>query len=987
MHPIPTKITDTITACCALALAASAPLAAYEQLAPPPNVVLPAGRSPAESLASIKVAADLQVELVAAEPMVRDPIDVSWGPDGRMWVVEMADYPLGLEGRGKPGGRVRFLESTKGDGHYDKSTLFADGLNYPNSVVPWRKGVLVAATPDVLYMEDTDGDGKADRVEKILSGLGEGNQQHRANGLQWGMDGWLYVANGDSGGKITLAKSGQLLDLSQRDFRLKPDEGVAELQSGRTQYGRNRDDWGNWFGCNNSNPIWHYALEDHYLRRNPHLAPPNSTVTVSKTPGASQVFPRSETIARFNDPFGANRFTCACGTMIYRDDLLGAAYAGNVFICEPVHNLVHREIIQPAGVTFTSQRAPEEQKSEFFASTDNWSRFTALRAGPDGALYIVDMYRLVIEHPQWIPDAWQKLLGDRLRAGEDKGRIYRVRPKDGKLRPIPRLDRADAAGLVAALESPSGTVRDLAQQQLLWRQEKSAADGLGKLLTDSTRPQTRVQALCSLDTIGALQPAHVARALKDAHPGVRRQAVRLSESFAGSAPELLPIIVGLGGDPDASVRQQVAYSLGEWKQPEAGMALARLVRENHQEPFILAAAMSSALPHADTMLAQMSAGGGGDRTMIEIAIATQNTRALVRLLDGISGSPGASDPSGQFGSMARLLDGLRRAGKSLAQLQSGADAGLKSAVNRAAGIFDRARATAIDPAAALAIRAAALPLLGRGLGRQDEDLKTLLALLAPQTPVDLQLAAVAAIGLLNLAPIPDRLLAGWDGYGPKIRAGVLDLLVSRPPWANALLNRIESDRALLAQIDTAHRAALLHHSNSGVSVRAARVLDSGIDRNRQKIIDEYLAAMGPLKGDPARGAAVYGNVCTACHKLGNVTGLAIGPDLATLNDRSASYLVTHTLDPNRAVVDIYMLYTAVTTDGRTLTGILAGEAGNSITFKGLDGVEQVILRSEVKTLTTMGRSLMPDGLEAAIDKQAMADLVAFISSGTGATKP
>ncbi|MBI4624139.1 MAG: hypothetical protein HY736_13105, partial [Verrucomicrobia bacterium] len=391
MHPKTKRITDSILTVCALALGSAAPLGGYEQLAPPPNVVLPAGRSPAESLAAIKVPADLQVELVAAEPLVLDPIDVSWGPDGRMWVVEMADYPLGMEGRGKPGGRIRFLESSKADGHYDKSTLFADGLNYPNSVVPWRQGVLVAATPDILYLEDTDGDGKADRVERILTGLGAGNQQHRANGLQWGLDGWLYLANGDSGGKITLARSGQSLDLGQRDFRLKPDEGRAEVQSGRSQWGRNRDDWGNWFGCNNSNPIWHYALEDHYLRRNPHLAPPNSTVTVSKTPGASQVYPLSETIARFNDPFGANRFTCACGTMIYRDDLLGAAYAGNVFICEPVHNLVHREIVQPAGVTFTSHRAPEEQTSEFFASSDNWSRFTALRAGPDGAVYIVDM--------------------------------------------------------------------------------------------------------------------------------------------------------------------------------------------------------------------------------------------------------------------------------------------------------------------------------------------------------------------------------------------------------------------------------------------------------------------------------------------------------------------------------------------------------------------------------------------------------------------
>lgn len=163
---------------------------------------------------------------------------------------------------------MRVLESTRGDGRYDKSTLFADNLNFPNSVVPWRKGALVIAAPDVLYLEDTDGDGRADRVEKRFSGFGEGNQQHRANGLQWGLDGWLDVANGDSGGKIRSWKSEQAVDFGRRDLRIRPDEGRFEPVSGHTQYGRNRDDWGNWFAGNNSNPVWHYALDDRYLARN-----------------------------------------------------------------------------------------------------------------------------------------------------------------------------------------------------------------------------------------------------------------------------------------------------------------------------------------------------------------------------------------------------------------------------------------------------------------------------------------------------------------------------------------------------------------------------------------------------------------------------------------------------------------------------------------------------------------------------------------------
>jgi glucose/arabinose dehydrogenase len=156
-------------------LGASLPLSAYDELLPPPKVVLPAPRSAAESQASITVAPHLQLELIASEPMVMDPVYVAWGADGRMWVVEMTDYPLGLDGHGKPGGRIKVLESTRGDGKYDKVTLFAEGLPYPNSILPWRNGVLVTAAPDIIYLEDTDGDGKADKRENWFSGLGKGN--------------------------------------------------------------------------------------------------------------------------------------------------------------------------------------------------------------------------------------------------------------------------------------------------------------------------------------------------------------------------------------------------------------------------------------------------------------------------------------------------------------------------------------------------------------------------------------------------------------------------------------------------------------------------------------------------------------------------------------------------------------------------------------------------------------------------------------------
>ena len=279
----------------------------------------PQPKSPQASMNSIRLRPGFRIELVAAEPLVQDPVAMDWGPDGKLWVVEMGDYPRGTDGKGRAGGRVRFLEDTDGDGRYDASTVFLDKLNFPNGVIAWRKGILVSAAPEIFYAEDTDGDGRADRRDVLFQGFVEGNQQHRVNGFARGLDNWIYCANGDSGGTIRSTKTGQSVNIGGRDFRIQPDTGLIDAQAGQTQFGRRRDDWGNWFGCNNSNPMWHFVLGDHYLRRNPHLAAPGSPINVSVTPGAAPVFPISRTLARYNDPGGVNRFTSACSPTVYRD--------------------------------------------------------------------------------------------------------------------------------------------------------------------------------------------------------------------------------------------------------------------------------------------------------------------------------------------------------------------------------------------------------------------------------------------------------------------------------------------------------------------------------------------------------------------------------------------------------------------------------------------------------------------------------------------
>jgi putative heme-binding domain-containing protein len=425
----------------------------------------------------------------------------------------------------------------------------------------------------------------------------------------------------------------------------------------------------------------------------------------------------------------------------------------------------------------------------------------------------------------------------------------------------------------------------------------------------------------------------------------------------------------------------VAYTLGEWKQPAAGLALAELLRPD-EDRFVRAAAMSSVLPHASTIISHLQGQGPvAQPVLIEIATASNNAAALAGILAELVQPVAAAARLQQFSALGTLLDWLQRSNKTLGQLGAGGDPAMVRAVAASDQIFAQARTVAVDGAAPAAERAAAIKLLGRGRTRQAEDVTLLAGLLAPQSPTLVQLAAVAALGRINRPEVPDRLLASWSGYVPAVRAAVLELLTSRPAWANVLLDRVEADRTMLGQIDPGRRVALTQYGNARLAERAAAIFNGAIDQNRQKVIDRYLAAVPALTGDPRRGATTFQNICSACHRFGAVPGASIGPDLAAVKDRSADYLVTHILDPNRAVEDRYVLYSVMTQDNRVLAGMLASESGNSIRLVGLDGVEQTILRTDVRSLASTARSLMPDGLEGAVDGQAMADLVAFLAGG------
>jgi putative membrane-bound dehydrogenase-like protein len=935
-----------------------------------PSKTIGRPQSPQQSQSSIKMRPGLAAEVMAAEPLVASPVAIAFGPDGRLWVAEMYDYPSGTDGNFRPGGRIRVLTASKGDGHYDQSTVFLYNIPFPTGVTVWRNGVLICAAPDILYAEEVkdpaSGVASAPRVKvtKLFSGFGTDNYQARVNSLEYGLDGWVYGSCGLFGGTITNA-AGKKLVLGNRDFRIKPDTGEIEPATGRTQQGRVRDDWDNWFGCDNTHLAWHYPLPDHYVRRNPHAAPPNPMVLIGGD-ASEPLYPAGEQqLFKLSGPPG--RPTAACGIGVYRDDLLGKDVTGDLFVCEPVNLLVHRMKLKPQGSTFAAVRPPGEEQSEFLTSTDQWFRPVQARTGPDGCLWVVDMHRYVIEHPRWIPPEDLEKLD--VRAGATLGRIVRIRPTDREPRPFPRLDKLDNAGLVAALDSPNGWQRDLATQMLLWRNAKDMAPALAKLAAECPRPEARLQALCGLDGLGKLTPDLVRRALADNSPGIRRNAVRMTEQFAGTDRPVgsafpLPVM-----DLDAQVRLQTACSLGEWKDPSSGVALLEIAFDQINDPYLTAAVLSSVrAENVSAFLGSLTKDALNRvpmhllRPLVTTAVALRDRDGLSRMLQTAAAAP----PSRMTMTVLAVVTESRERGDNYLPLVF--DNPTRLSIGQ---MLSEARTLVVNPKADIEDRVAAVALL-----RDASDRKVLTGLLNAQQSAILQSAAATAIARIPGEETVTTLLADWPGYSPALRSQILDLVLSCPGGAKSLLDAIDQKTVPAAQLDAVRRQRLLSHKDAAVRERAAKLFAAAINPDRQKVVTAHHDVL-KLTSDARRGVAVFANHCAVCHRLNGV-GHEVGPDLAQLQNKSPAYLLQEILDPNRNVDSRYVEYRATTKSGRVLSGILHAESATSITLRAQQAIDQVLLREEVDALEGIGRSLMPEGLEKDLTKQDLADLVAYL---------
>ncbi|MBL8818061.1 MAG: neutral/alkaline non-lysosomal ceramidase N-terminal domain-containing protein [Planctomyces sp.] len=938
-------------------------------------------KSPEESLKCMTTHDNLKIELVASEPLITDPVAIDFGLDGRLWVCQMNDYAHGVEEEFSESSEIRVLTDSDGDGRFDTATVFLDGLRYPTDVKVWRNGALICDAPNIIYAEDTDGDSKADVSRVLFSGFATHNGQARVNSLQWGLDHWLYGSSGLFGGRITNER-GEIVDVTDRDFRLNPDTGMIEPVTGRTQQSRVRDDWGNWYGCDNSSLIRHYPVDEHYMRRNPFIRPAATSVSVPSGDNAGKLFPASNLVLfKLSGPAGAA--TAACGVGIYRDSLLGDDYSNNSFTCEPVNQLVYRQQLTRDGVVIRGQRAPNEQTTDFLTSTDRWFRPVQARTGPDGGLWIVDMYRYVIEHPRWIPD--ETLAELNVFSGNDRGRIYRVVPKNGRLHTWQHADTTQPALLAAALNTPNGTTRDLIQQKLAWEilpetDLPAVREELSRILTKSPWPAARLSALCTLNHLNLLSQDALQSALKDPHGEVRRHAVRLSESLLSQSETLRSIVLSLSDDPAPEVKLQLAYSLGNTDHPDAAPIIAKLALHSDNS-WLTAAALSSLNTKNLPAVLKTILGSEGlppqlRNDLIASAAGLADEDSVSEVFKSVLDTPGERR-TWQYTAFADLLRGLdRRPLKSELWKDSTVAVQGKSMLDSARRLVSDSSDTEKIIGAISLLSGLNGPASTSILGQPEESDSLLLAdKVSPQSPVSIQEAAIDALtrrGGLNDA---NSLLNCLSRTTPALRTRAIRGLLSRSSWKPLVVDALKS-RALNADdLSAADREQLLNGLEGSVLDQATLLLTYGFS-NRQQLVRDWQDVLR-LPGNAADGRAVFNKRCSICHKLDNI-GYDVGPNLAALTTRSGSFLLTAILDPNRDVDARYNSYVAALDDGRTVNGILISETSTSLTLREQEGREHVLLRNQIEEFRNTGRSAMPEGIEKDITKQQLADLITWL---------
>ncbi len=964
--------------------------------------------TPSESLTKMHLSEDFNVEVFLAEPQVMSPVEMVFDENGRIYVAEMLDYPDDPP-PGKPArSRIRLLEDTDGDGKYEKTTIFADQVLEVSGLQPWKGGLIVTSAPDILWMKDHDGDGKADVRQVLYTGFPKVNPEARITNPRYGIDNWIYTSNNGREGRITSTSHPERTPILVRgtDFRLHPIRDIAEPTAGVAQFGLTFNDWGDEFITENTTHLRHVILPMQYIARAPLLEVPAFALNIyedGKVP--AQIFPltgpqewrkqRTALRQKRYDEQGLDRiervggyFSGASGGTVYNGDAWPAEYRGSIFTGEVSANLIHRDVLAPDGVTFKAARAKEG--TEFLASEDQWFRPCNFTNAPDGNLYFTDVYRLFIETPESIPEEIKK--GMDFYAGDTMGRIYKLTAKNPRTKRDlkPKLGSVTTEELVKTLGHENGWHRITAQRLIVERQDKTAIPFLKQFFEQTQSPLGKIHALWALEGLSALEESLVLKALKDGHPRVREHALRLAEGFAKSKA-VQDAVLATAHDTDVRVQFQTALTLGQIKDSRTLDALADLAMNHGDDPWFRLAVLSSVNDSAaqffallrrknpqfdsELLFAQASALVGGKHDTKELA-------DLLKLI------PGLKKPESALNGLSRglkLADVKNLRVASAEAVLSGLLASNDEALQKAAwetarffelkGLVQKALADAQNTGLPVKTRVTAIRALRGGqFGVVSPVLETLLA---DQNTPELQAAAVESLAAFDDPSIAPTLLAQWQKFSPEIRQKVLAALLSERERMKVLMKALEDGRVERTMADPAMQAKLYDHPDKDVANRARQFFKQETDE-RAAVVASYNGVL-KLAGDVNRGRDLFASTCAKCH-VPQAGRPRVGADLSGINNKTKEELLNSILNPSAAIEARFVNYIVTTKDGRIEDGILANETPGAVTLRNADR-DVTILRKNIVEIRASTISLMPEGYEKTFSQQQIADIIAYLRGG------
>jgi len=927
--------------------------------------------SPQESWQSIQTPKGWTTELIAAEPIVEDPVNLAFGADGTVWILEMGDYPSG----GAKSGRLKRLADKDGDGKFESSSVFLDNLSFPSGIYPWRDGVVVASAPDVFIAYDRNQDGKADERRVLLTGFPLANPQHRVHGFTYGLDHRLHFGTGSGVNEIIEVATGNRIKANGSDLSLDVDAGKVYLETGSTQYIRGCDDWGNWFGNDNSHPLFHYVWDRAWTKntRTPIRALSQHAM---QPPSAPPVFPISRDADRFNDLFAANRFTSACSSIICRSPGATPEMQGHALVCESVHNLVSRIRLERDGASFVGSRFDEDRQSEWLRSSDPWFRPVRVENAPDGTIWVVDMYRRVIEHPEWIPDDWQRRID--LRAGEDRGRIYRLFRSDFIPYQTTDWTKARDPDLLMALQSPSSAIADFARQQIIWRAQSN--------------PEVRERLI--------VQSRNLLRQAEQATVRLRGLSVLTALSGADSSDWLAAL-----NDNDERVVRWSIESLARKQQVQGEIRdkLLQIARTgNARNSAAVALHLIVALVTCDTPAypeaAELWGLHAGDR-WIDLSIALLPNSGIDSVIEHFL----ANSNTRTAGMVNQLV--LNASPKLQQQLR---DQIARGSLPRPAWHFTLSRqfSTSEDKSLALEqttvdeltrnsvavihdqqsnqdLRRSALAWFLSRLGPKDREKTNLLVQILKSQELDNGFHNQLVKSLVSMGSSGlESLFAEWMNLNSDVQASVVSACLSNQASTKLIIDQTARGVVAITSFQPSQIEQLRTILDKSTQTQVDTLFGPPPGADRLAIVQDY-TRQWPTKVDTVRGESLHKQHCAQCHQDrqdANGPIPAVGPNLTALAGWKNDAWLTAIFDPNRSVEAKYRRIQIRTDDGQTLVGLKIRESNETIELVNDQGQLISLSRGVIDEIRESEKSLMPEGFEKVLKPDEVASLVSYLRS-------